>query len=207
MKSHRMQITGNMRLRPEPFLITALLLSSPPVLAAEIADIRAKNPHLFHDQTGFRIERQRAPTPDDIPPPSRLIDAHQALSFMEEGAVFIDVFGAPQSRYDELEGTWLVKDPRESLPGAIWLPEVGRGSLTADMQSYLETNLERLTKGDPTRPLVVFCVADCWMSWNAAQRIAQLGYENVNWFRLGTDGWLDEGWALEPVTPVPVNVD
>lgn len=45
------------------------------------------------------------------------------------------------------------------------------------------------------------------MSWNAAQRIATLGYEQVYWYRLGTDGWLDYGWPLSPVEPVPVRVD
>jgi len=45
------------------------------------------------------------------------------------------------------------------------------------------------------------------MSWNAAQRASSMGYTDVNWFRLGTDGWLDEGWELAPVTPVPVDVD
>lgn len=33
---------------------------------------------------------------------------------------------------------------------------------------------------------------------------AEVGYERVYWFAEGTDGWLDEGWRLEPVDPVPV---
>lgn len=189
--------------------LKALCFALSPVMATAegYASIRADHPELFHDETGLRIERQRAPTPDDIPGPALFVDAAAARAAVEAGAVVLDVFGAAQSRYDELEGTWLVKEPRMSLPGATWLPEVGRGTLTDAMQSYLETNLERLTDGDPARPLVIFCVADCWMSWNAAQRVADLGYENVLWFRLGTDGWLDEGWELAPVTPVPVDTD
>ena len=187
-------------------LLMVLALSLP-VQAADIAKIRAKSPHLFHEETGYRIDRQRAPTPDNIPAPSKVVDAFEVRKLITDGAIPIDVFGAPQSRYDELEGTWLVKDPRESLPGAIWLPEVGRGAPGDDLLTYFETNLETLTNGDRTRPLIIFCVADCWMSWNAAQRASALGYTDVNWFRLGTDGWLDEGWSLEPVNPVPVNVD
>jgi len=196
-----------MRLRPDLWVLCLALLLALPAQSADFATIRAKHPDLFHPQTGFRIDRQRAPTPDDIPAPARTIDAAQARILLEAGAVALDVYGAPQSRYDELEGTWLVKDPRLSLPGAIWLPEVGRGTLSDDMQVYLSDNMARLTNGDKTHPLVIFCVADCWMSWNAAQRLTQMGYRDVNWFRLGTDGWLDEGWALAPVTPHPVSVD
>ena len=119
----------------------------------------------------------------------------------------IDVFGAAQSRYDELDGTWLVSKTRYSLPGAIWLPEVGRGRLAKEMQDYLAGNLQRLTSFDKDHPIMVFCVADCWMSWNAAQRISELGYTQVYWYRLGTDGWQDIGEPLHPVDPVPVAVD
>lgn len=119
----------------------------------------------------------------------------------------MDVFGAAQSRYDELDGTWLVSEPRLSLPGAVWLPETGRGVLTDEMAEYLFENLTTLTEGNYARPLLVFCVADCWMSWNAAQRVAALGYERVYWYRLGTDGWLDLGETLVPVEPVPVNTE
>lgn len=184
------------------FLVTATTAQSAPA-----SHYKAKSPELFHSKTGYRIERQRAPTPDDIPAPAKFVDAHGAKSLLERGALALDVFGALQSRYDELQGTWLVNGPRLSLPGAIWLPETGRGVLTDEMAHYLASNLGRHTKGDVTHPIVVFCVADCWMSWNAAQRITALGYQDVSWFRLGTDGWLDEGWALEPVFPIPVDVD
>ncbi len=145
--------------------------------------------------------------PDDIPPPALLVSPDEAHSLLERGAIPIDVYGASQSRFDELDGTWLVSEPRLSLPGAVWLPETGRGSLTPTMQGYLSDNLATLTSGDTTRPLVLFCVADCWMSWNAAQRIAAMGYSSVYWFRLGTDGWLDIGAPLFPVDPVPVRTD
>lgn len=193
-----------MRLRLSLIL---LVVFAPATFAADTATIRTKYPHLFHPQTGYRIDRQRAPTPDDIPAPSKPVSASEAKALLDAGAVAIDVFGAPQSRYDELEGTWLVRKPRLSLPGAVWLPEVGRGVLSDELSAFLADNLGSLTGRDFSVPLLVYCVADCWMSWNAAQRIAGLGYTQVKWFRLGTDGWLDEGWALEPVMPVPVKVD
>jgi PQQ-dependent catabolism-associated CXXCW motif protein len=185
----------------------ALVLSGAPARAASYEALRAAKPDMFAATTGLRIDRQRAPTPDDIPPPARRADAGKARQLIADSAIAIDVLGAAQSRYDELDGTWLVNSQRQSLPGAIWLPEVGRGTLTDEMRAYFQDNLARLSEGDKTRPLLIFCVADCWMSWNAAQRAATFGYTNVHWFREGTDGWRDMGWELEPVDPVPVNVD
>ena len=176
-----------------------------PAVAESYAEMQATRPELFHPLTGYRIERQRAPVPEDIPPPAQVAGPEDARRLLEEGALALDVFGASQSRYDELDGTWLVSTPRLSLPGAVWLPETGRGTLTPDMAAYLGDTLARLTEGQANRPIVVFCVADCWMSWNAAQRIAGLGYTEVHWFRLGTDGWLDIGGRLEPASPVPVS--
>lgn len=196
-----------------PFLIriTALVLAlicGPQIGSAEsYASIQERRPELFHPTTGFRIDRQRAPTPDDVPAPVKKVSPTEAKDLVGQGAIALDVFGALQSRYDELDGTWLVSEQRQSLPGAVWLPEVGRGVLDETMQRYLQEELIHLTKNDVTKEIVVFCVADCWMSWNASQRIAALGYTRVFWFRLGTDGWLDNGWSLSPVDPVPVNVD
>jgi PQQ-dependent catabolism-associated CXXCW motif protein len=187
-------------------LLVALWLSSP-VAAESFAEAQAKRPELFDPVTGYRIARQRAPTPVDIPPPAMLVDSAQAAALLQDGALPLDVYGAAQSRFDELDGTWLVSTERLSLPGALWLPETGRGWLDPEMQAYLETNLAAATRGDLAHPILVFCIADCWMSWNAAQRISTLGYTRVHWYRLGTDGWLDEGWTLVPARPVPVAVD
>lgn len=175
--------------------------------AASYKHLQDRSPALFDPATGYRIARQRAPTPDDIPAPARHVTPQQARDLLDQGALALDVFGAAQSRFDELDGTWLVSRTRHSLPGAVWLPETGRGQLSEQMQRYLEQNLSALTKHNKTHPIVVFCVADCWMSWNAAQRIAALGYSRVYWFRLGTDGWLDINGTLAPVDPVPVSVD
>lgn len=177
------------------------------VSAADYREHQARRPELFDSATGYRIGRQRAPTPDDIPGPARLVSPQEARALLADGAVALDVFGAAQSRFDELDGTWLVSNQRLSLPGAVWLPEVGRGRLSEEMERYLSQNLLRLTGGAKDHAIVVYCVADCWMSWNAAQRIAGLGYQRVYWFRLGTDGWLDIGAPLAPVDPVPVTVD
>lgn len=184
------------------------LLAAPsladPVRAATSAEALARKPDLFHPETGYRIDRQRAPTPQDVPAGRRVSAAEVAAM---PDALRIDVYGAAQSRYDELDGTWLVPEPRASLPGAVWLPETGRGTLDDTMQRYFAAALARLTEGDKDHAVIFFCVADCWMSWNATRRAAALGYTRALWFREGTDGWLDAGYALAPVDPLPVGVD
>ena len=162
-------------------------------------------PELFHAETGLRIARQRAPTPDDVPGATR-IDAQRVRELAATGAVLLDVGPALQSRFDDLDGTWLVSGKHRSIPDAVWLPEVGRGVLEPMMQRYLSANLSALAPVR-THPIIVFCMADCWMSWNAVQRINALGYSNVFWFAEGVDGWLDQGWELETTQPIPVSID
>ncbi len=53
------------------------------------------------------------------------------------------------------------------------------------------------------RPLVFYCLKDCWMSWNAAKRALELGYKNVDWYPEGSDGWAAAGLPLEKRTPEP----
>ena len=185
-------------------LIVALTF---PLSAAPYKELQAARPELFDPATGYRISRHRAPTPDDIPPPAQVVTAEQVRTLLADGALALDVFGAAQSRYDELDGSWLVSKPRLSLPGALWLPETGTGAIEPAILSYLVRNLGQATQGNRDHPVVVYCISDCWISWNAAQRIAGLGYSHVYWFRNGTDGWLDIGGRLDVVQPVPVDVD
>lgn len=183
------------------------VLSSAPVWSASYETLQSARPELFDPATGYRVDRHRAPTPDDIPPPAQVVNAGQVRNLLAGGALPLDVYGAAQSRFDELDGSWLVSKPRESLPGALWLPETGAGAIEPAILTYLTNNLREATGNDRDHPVVVYCIADCWISWNAAQRIAGLGYTQVYWFRNGTDGWLDIGESLEVVQPVPVSVD
>ena len=165
-----------------------------------------KRPDLFHPQTGMRIDRHRAPTPDDVPG-AVAIHADAAAALRDAGAVLIDVMGARRSSFDPIDGAWLIGEPRDSIPGAVWLPEVGRGGPEPDIERYFRENLDRLTDGDKTRPVVLFCIADCWMAWNAARRAAAWGYGAVYWLREGTDGWAETGRPLARATPVPVRME
>ena len=51
------------------------------------------------------------------------------------------------------------------------------------------------------RPVVFYCLADCWMSWNATKRAARWGYTQLYWYRDGTDGWEAAALPTEEATP------
>jgi PQQ-dependent catabolism-associated CXXCW motif protein len=50
---------------------------------------------------------------------------------------------------------------------------------------------------------VIYCLADCWMSWNAAKRALADGYANVAWYPDGTDGWERANLPTEETQPQP----
>ena len=85
----------------------------------------------------------------------------------------------------------------------MWLPDTGYGKLAAATEDYLRRGLVRATAGNTTALVVVYCQADCWMSWNAAKRILTYGYSNVAWYPEGTDGWERAGLALTESQPEP----
>ncbi len=91
------------------------------------------------------------------------------------------------------------------MAGSVWLPDVGKGTLTPALETYFQTNLTALTGGNKARPIIVYCQADCWMSWNAVQRAASYGYTALHWYRDGTDGMRDWDVPQVPATPVPMS--
>ncbi len=60
--------------------------------------------------------------------------------------------------------------------GGHWLPNVGYGVLTPEFESYFKTRLAQLTGNDLAKPVLFYCLRDCWMSWNAAKRALAWGY-------------------------------
>jgi PQQ-dependent catabolism-associated CXXCW motif protein len=156
---------------------------------------------------GYRLDHYRAPTPDRVPGGVTLDTAGLLELIEREGPVLIDTAPALRTGETDFSGRWLVAEPRRSLPGSLWLPNVGYGSLDAAMERYLRGNLERATGGDRERPLVFYCYVDCWMSWNAARRAAEWGWRRVHWYPLGTDGWVAAGRPLVSVEPVPLEVE
>ena len=112
----------------------------------------------------------------------------------------IDVLPA-EGGHRDATGRWHLAVERLSLPGAHWFPETGRGVLSPDIARWFERGVARLTRGRKDRMIVIFCLADCWMSWNAARRLRGWGYRNVHWFEEGSDGWRDLGRPLTRAVP------
>jgi PQQ-dependent catabolism-associated CXXCW motif protein len=150
---------------------------------------------------GYRMQPYRAPVPATLAGATVVgLDEVEALRDGGE-AILVDVMFRPEKPAGLKEGTLWRQPPREHIPGSVWLPNTGYGALSEEAEGYFRDSLERLTGGDRTRPLVVYCKAECWMSWNAAKRAVSYGYEAVHWFPEGTDAWQAAGLPLAPAEP------
>jgi PQQ-dependent catabolism-associated CXXCW motif protein len=179
-----------------------LALTTIAAIAATSAAADDVLPEGVDPDTGFRMQRYRAPVPDFLPGGKVFsVDDVKALVDSETGAILIDVYPPRGAGPDPLDGTWRISETRRNIEGSTWLPDVGRGFLESGLDAYFRRNLARLTEGDQARPLVFYCTADCWQGWNAARRAVRLGYEDVAWFPLGTDGWRDRGLPVVKARP------
>jgi PQQ-dependent catabolism-associated CXXCW motif protein len=151
----------------------------------------------------YRIESYRAPTPNSLKGGRTVSTAEAAALWRDKAAVFIDVMPQAPRPPNLPAGTIWRDKPRLTIPGSNWLPDTGYGELAASTEAYLRDGLAHLTGNDPTRPVVIFCLRDCWMSWNAARRAVSWGYANVIWYPDGTDGWDAAGLPLEQIQPLP----
>ncbi|MEN0073823.1 MAG: PQQ-dependent catabolism-associated CXXCW motif protein [Paracraurococcus sp.] len=152
---------------------------------------------------GYRMQDYRAPTPETVPGGRAIDTAEAALLFERQGAVWIDVLAAPRRPEGLPPGALWRPSPRLGIPGSLWLPEVGRGAPAPETEAWFRRMLEQATDGNRARPVVFYCLADCWMSWNAAKRAAAWGWRRVLWYRDGTDGWEAAGLPTEVLHPAP----
>ncbi len=142
---------------------------------------------------GYRMDEYRTPVPKTLKG-ARVIHVEEAETLhAAKQALFIDVYPQAPKPPNLPTGTvW--RDPTHmTIDGARWLPNVGYGTLSPEIESYFRTSLDRLSGGDKTKPLVFFCLKNCWMSWNAAKRAMTYGYATVIWFPEGTDAWQEAG--------------
>lgn len=168
----------------------ALIALMPPAAGAE---------GVFDAATGLRIAAYRAPVPDSVPG-GRVVEAAAVEAMAADGALLIDAMAAPGHSVSP-DGTWIIAEPHRTIPGAHWLPEIGRGRPDRQISTGLRASLEDCPKA---RPIVLFCKTDCWMSWNAVQHIAALGHRDIGWYPGGVDDWADGGRSLQPVDPLPL---
>jgi PQQ-dependent catabolism-associated CXXCW motif protein len=149
----------------------------------------------------YRIENYRAPTPNSLKGARTISTPEAAALWREKAAVFIDVMPQAPRPANLPPGTIWRDKPRLTIPGSSWLPDTGYGELAASTEAYLRNGLAQLTGNDATKPVVIYCLRDCWMSWNAAKRAVSWGYTNVIWYPDGTDGWEAAGLPLEGAQP------
>ena len=176
--------------RRQVILGGAVLAAWPVLSHAQEADV--------FDAAGYRRARYRGPV-TLLPKPARRIALADALTLRPgENALFLDVLPAEGGVRDPATGHWTLAEPHETIPGARWFPDVGR----APVDQVLWAAFAEAVRARPAHwPVVVFCRADCWMSWNAARRLALAGVLNVWWLAEGIEGWHDAARPLVPVTP------
>jgi PQQ-dependent catabolism-associated CXXCW motif protein len=170
------------------------------MVAFAIADARAAE---VLEPDGYRLEDYRAPTPATLHGATVVATPEAEKFWRSRSASFIDVLPRPPRPKNLPEGTLWRDKPRANIPDSVWLPDTGYGELAPSMADYFASGLDKATHGDRTRPIVFYCLADCWMSWNAAKRALSLGYSKVAWYPEGTDGWLAAGLPLKDATPEP----
>ncbi len=170
------------------FFLSALL-----VVGAARTETAAPAP----EPSDYRLENYRAPVPTTLKG-ARVIDTARAYEMWRDNkAAFIDALPqAPRPEGLPKDAVWRDK-PRFDIPGSLWLPDTGYGALSDKTQAYFEKGLVKASGGDKQKPLVFYCLENCWMSWNAARRALTMGYAKVYWYPEGTDGWYDAGHPLE----------
>ncbi|MHA6347238.1 PQQ-dependent catabolism-associated CXXCW motif protein [Roseivivax sp. CAU 1761] len=174
------------------------------LVAAKLPESAAAAPP---EPAGYRMDAYRGPVPETLAGGTVLGPEAAHRLWQEGGAVFVDVLPRAPKPANLPAGTIWRDKPRHSIPGAVWLPNVGYGALAPETEAYFRAGLEAATGGDPGRPVVFFCLAECWMSWNAAKRAIDWGYGAVHWLPEGTDGWAFQDYPLEEVAPRPAQAD
>ncbi len=155
------------------------------------------------EPAGYRMDAYRAPVPETLAG-AEVIDSDRAHALWEaREAAFVDVLPQAPRPAGLSEGTVWHQPPRYSIPGATWLPNTGYGELAAPEMDYFRQGLAEVSGGDKAQPLVIFCRAECWMSWNAAKRALEEGYTQVIWYPDGTDGWIEAGYPTKKAEPAP----
>lgn len=155
------------------------------------------------EPAGYRMEGYRAPVPATLRG-ATVVSTAQARRLRDSGAIFVDVLPRPPKPAGLPEGTIWRDRPRRDIPGSVWLPNVGYGTLNPTVEAYFRDNLARLTGGDKNADVVIYCQANCWMSWNAAKRALSYGYTRVFWYPDGSEGWQADGGDLRETAPVPI---
>jgi PQQ-dependent catabolism-associated CXXCW motif protein/quinoprotein dehydrogenase-associated probable ABC transporter substrate-binding protein len=155
---------------------------------------------------GYRMDKYRTPVPATLEGATVLTTAALERLVADRRPLLVDVLPKTRKPKDRDPSQLWIEPKRENIPGSVWLPNVGYGELSTEFAAFFRNELERLTGGDKSKPIVFYCDANCWMSWNAAKRaLTELGYTQVYWYPEGVQGWKKAGQevAAAQETPMP----
>lgn len=185
--------------------LLALLCLAPTALTAgqAVGAGQAGGSPSVEEPADYREDEYRSPVPATLAG-ATVVSTEKAYALWQGREVaFIDVLPRAPKPANLPAGTIWNEKPRISIEGAIWLPNTGYGKLADVTLAYFRAGLEKATEGNKGKPVLFFCLADCWMSWNAAKRALELGYSQVYWYPDGTDGWTFDGYPTAPLQPEP----
>lgn len=124
------------------------------------------------------------PTPTSIPG-GRVITTNQLQSMVMNGQNNTLIF-------DVLDG-------QQYLPGAIPASQgAAPGNFSDQTQQRMGQFLSQVTRSNKQMAMVFYCQNSyCWMSYNAALRAINMGYQNVYWYRGGIEAWQQQGLSVQ----------
>ncbi len=64
-------------------------------------------------------------------------------------------------------------------------------------QLFEQSNIQYLTEVQATRPIILYCEADCTSSHSIAEKLRQQGWDNVLVIRGGMEAWQEKGLGTE----------
>lgn len=192
------------RLTPPAWSLGSIAIAGLLALGLQVADLHgARAEDLVPEPDGYRQGDFRTYVPETVKG-GRAITTQEAKAVFDAGdAIFVDVLPQSPRPANLPAGTIFREKPRKDIPGSTWLPDTGYGELAPVIETWFADNMEQLAGKDRGKPIVIYCLADCWMSYNAAKRLASWGYTNILWYRDGTTGWEKAGYPVEDRKPVP----
>jgi len=171
------------------------------VLTCDFANAKNHQSNLLFNQEGYRISHYRSPTPESVKG-GEVISTETLWSLLQatnSEPILINVLPL-----DAFQGVYIKNSGEPQIPSSYWLANVGNGVLDKLWMSYFKHHLKTLRQQRPDAPIVFYCKADCWMSWNAVTRAHKLGYNNLYWYADGVDGWSEANFTLVLGRPEPI---
>lgn len=165
--------------QPQPNQTDVMMQQLQQMAQLELQDYGIQPTPQLHDGA------MHGPTPNSIPGArvTTTAELFQLVMNNQQPYLLFDVLGGDQT-----------------LPGAIMAVNASQpGTFQDQTQQGFGQFLQQVTGGRQDATMVFYCAStQCWMSYNAALRAANLGYRNVLWYRGGLEAWSYAGLPTMP---------